>query len=232
MLRLRTKVTSSPTTCCRSRSANSATATTSGPRASNRVTSSSMPGSWPSSTPASTSATAVPAWDGPGTRTVGARSAPEYHAVERRPIWMTSAPVPTLAAASCRSGKVAPGIVAAHRLRVGAVQDGEPDVLVEPRAGVAGELRVDRQARRQGQAPRLDGRAQHVDVRPRPLGVHVVGGDGRDAAEVVDAGVDERTRIVHEVGRRLQVHVGGQDRAGQRDRLERGRRASRRACRA
>ncbi len=41
--------------------------------------------------------------------TAGARSAPEYHAVERRPICTTSAPVPTFAAASWRSGKVAPG---------------------------------------------------------------------------------------------------------------------------
>ena len=44
-----------------------------------------------------------------GSKAGGWVSAPEYHAVERRPIWTTSAPVPTLAAAWCRSGQVAPG---------------------------------------------------------------------------------------------------------------------------
>ena len=44
-----------------------------------------------------------------GSRRGGWVSAPEYQAVERRPICTTSAPVPTLAAAWCRSGQVAPG---------------------------------------------------------------------------------------------------------------------------
>src|SRR6266540_547542 len=61
MLRLRTKVTTSPEVRLRRSSATSATALTSGPRAANSATSSSSPGSWPSSTPASTSPTRPPA---------------------------------------------------------------------------------------------------------------------------------------------------------------------------
>ena len=70
----------------RSSSASSATAATSRPRAENRVTSSSRPGSWPSRTPLEHLAHrarrpgAFPAgWRG------GCTSAPEYHWVERRP---------------------------------------------------------------------------------------------------------------------------------------------------
>src|SRR5438045_2184737 len=61
MLRLRTKVTTSPTAWRRRSSATSATARTSGPLAPNRATSSSSPGSWPAATPASTSPTRPPA---------------------------------------------------------------------------------------------------------------------------------------------------------------------------
>ena len=88
MLRLRTKVTASPTTCRRRSSAISATERTSGPRAPNRVTISAAPTSWPSATPARTSATAPPRWGAcsggsPPTSTGGGVSPPEHHEASR-----------------------------------------------------------------------------------------------------------------------------------------------------
>ena len=62
--------------------------------------------------------------------------------------------------------------------------------------------------------------AQAVEGRPRPLGVDVVGGDRGDAAPVVDAGVEQVAEVVGEVGRRLEVDLGREDQAGQRDGLE------------
>ena len=57
-------------------------------------------------------------------------------------------------------------------------------------------------------------------MRPGALGVHVVGRDGRDAAEVVDAGIEKDARVVDEIGRCLHVHIGGKDRPGQPDRVD------------
>ena len=59
-----------------------------------------------------------------------------------------------------------------------------------------------------------------VERRPGPLGVDVIGGDGRDATPVVDAGVEERTEVVAQVRWGLHVHVERQDEPGQRDRIE------------
>ena len=56
--------------------------------------------------------------------------------------------------------------------------------------------------------------AQAVERRPRPLGVDVVGGDRRDAAPVVDAGVEQHAEVVGQVRRRLQVDVGAAGSAG------------------
>ena len=59
--------------------------------------------------------------------------------------------------------------------------------------------------------------AQDVERRPGPLWVHVVGRDGRHAAPVVDAGVEQRGQLVGEVRRRLHVDLGRQDQAGRRN---------------
>ncbi len=119
MLRFTTYVTASPTVVRRISSAAAATAATSGPRAPNRVTISASPTSWPAAHAVEDLGDGAPrfvavscgrcATSDESTRAGGWTSAPEYQAVERRPIWTTSAPVPTLAAAWCRSGQTAPG---------------------------------------------------------------------------------------------------------------------------
>ena len=61
---------------------------------------------------------------------------------------------------------------------------------------------------------RLGDRPQDVERRPGPLRVDVVGGDRRDPAPVVDAGVEQGPEVVGEVRRGLDVHLGRQDAAG------------------
>ena len=120
-------------------------------------------------------------------------SAPEYQAVERRPIRTTSAPSPTLAAAWCRSGRSRRG----RRGRAPRRRRGRAPGSAGPgRASVAArrELRVDGQPRREDEPARLGRLAQPVEGRPRALRVDVVGGDRRDAAPVVDARVEQRRR--------------------------------------
>ena len=112
------------------------------------------------------------------------------------------------------------GVVAAQRLGVGAVEHGEPDGRVEPARRRGGVLRVDGQPGGEDESAVLGGLAQRVDGGPRPLRVDVVDRHRRDAAPVVDAGVEEVAEPVGvgEVRRRLHVHVGGQHQPGQRDR--------------
>ena len=112
----------------------------------------------------------------------------------RRPICTTSAPVPASTAALICSGNTPPGIVAAEALGVAAVEHREAQRRVEPALGVEGELGVDREAGGQREAARLGDLAEAVEGRPGALGVHVVGGDGGDAAPVVDAGVEQVRR--------------------------------------
>jgi len=54
-------------------------------------------------------------------------------------------------------------------------------------------------------AGRLGGAAQDIEGGPRPLGVHVVRGDRRHAAPIVDARRQQRSEVVGEVGRGLEV---------------------------
>ena len=63
----------------------------------------------------------------------------------------------------------------------------------------------------------LGGLPQDAQVGPRPFGVDVVGGDRGDAAPVVDAGRQQRSQVVGEVGRGLQVDLGGEDQSGRGD---------------
>ena len=198
MLRLRTKVTSSPAMRRRRSSATSATSRTSGPRALKSVTISASPTSWPSATPASTSATAprpvstapppaAPCGGGPvrSSSRGGGSSPPEHHASSR-----------------------------ARPSASDASSTGNTQRRVEPARRLVGEGRVDGQAGGERVAGRLGGLAQNVECGPGPLGVHMVGRDRRDAAPVVDPGVEQRAEVVGEIGWRLHVDVGRQHEPG------------------
>ena len=53
---------------------------------------------------------------------------------------------------------------------------------------------------------------QHLELGPRRFGVHVIGRDGRDAAPVVDARLEQTGEVgMREVRRRLQADLVGQD---------------------
>ena len=80
-----------------------------------------------------------------------------------------------------------------------------------------GEGGVDGEPGRQHVAGRLGGLGQHVERRPGPLGVDVVGRDRRHPAPVVDAGVEQRGELVGEVRRCLHVDLGREHEAGRRD---------------
>ena len=113
-----------------------------------------------------------------------------------------------------------PGVVATQRLRIGAVQDGEPGRLVQPAVRLCGELGVDRQPGCQHQPTGLGRDPQRVDGGPGAFGVHVVDRDRGDPAPVVDARVQQVAEPVEvgEVRWGLDVHVGRQHQPGQRDR--------------
>ena len=223
MLRLRTKVTASPTIRPRSSSATSATAATSGPRAENSVTISSSPTRWPSAHAVehlgdrAAGRRPTPAREQHGRLDLGARSTRRSSA---GPTSTTSAPSPTLLDLADLLREDRAGVVAAEALGVGAVEHREADVRVEPALGVEHELGVDREPGRELEAGGLGDLAQPVERGPRPLGVDVVGGDRGDAAPVVDAGVEQHAEVVGQVGRRLQVDLGRQDQPGQGDGLE------------
>ena len=91
---------------------------------------------------------------------------------------------------------------------------------IDPLLRIAHELRVDREPRREHLARGFGRGAQPLERGPRPLGVHMVDGDGGDATPVVDAGGEQRREVVAEIGRRLQVHVVRQHDARGRDRPE------------
>ena len=201
MLRLRTKVTTSPTAWRRSSSATSATAATSGPRAAEQGDELLDAGLLAGRAP---------------------RPAPRRRPPARRAARDTAGRVERCSGRLGGSG-VPPGGPArrssGQALGVGAVQDREAEVRVEPALGVGGELGVDGEPRGQRRSP-----AASVTARSRSragqgaLGVDVVGGDGRDPAPVVDAGVQQDAEVVGQVGRRLEVDVGGQQQPGDGDR--------------
>ncbi len=116
-------------------------------------------------------------------------------------------------------------VVTAEPLGVGTVHHREVQRRVEPAHPVPHELGIDREARSERVTPGLGHLAQPIEVGPRSFGVDVVGGDRRDTAPVVDAGVEQRAEVVRQVRRRLQVDLG---RAGSavRRRASRGSRRS------
>ena len=90
---------------------------------------------------------------------------------------------------------------------------------IEPGGRVAQVARVHGEPRQQRQAGGGGGGAEPVEVGPRRLGIDVVGRHRRDAAPVVDAGLEQpREAVVGQVRRRLQRHVGRQDQARDGDR--------------
>ena len=93
------------------------------------------------------------------------------------------------------------------------------DGRIEPGVGIAQVARVDGEAGQQRQAGGGGGLAEPVDVGPGGLGIDVVGRHRRDAAPVVDAGLEQaREAVVGEVRRGLQRHVVGQDQPRDGDR--------------
>ncbi len=90
-------------------------------------------------------------------------------------------------------------------------QDLPRDPRIGPALEIGDELRVDREAWRELEAVRLRGRPEPLDLGPRCLRVDVVDRHGRDAAPVVDPGVQQLGEVVvGQVRRHLQVHVSGQ----------------------
>src|SRR3546814_19259069 len=86
----------------------------------------------------------------------------------------------------------------ATRFRAGlaAVEHREAQTFVEEPLRCQCVLGVDREPWCEGEATGLGVRTEAVEGRPGPLRVDVVGRDRRDAAPVVDAGVEQ-----HEIGR-------------------------------
>src|SRR6266516_2520664 len=103
--------------------------------------------------------------------------------------------------------------------RVRGAQDRRHDARVDPFGG--DPLGIDGQASRQLQPTALGGRAQPVELGPGRLGVHVIDRHGRDAAPVVDPGVEQaRKVVVGKIRRRLEMRVRTEQDASDGDRPE------------
>ena len=97
--------------------------------------------------------------------------------------------------------------------------DGRPHLAGEVRIGPRRELRIDREAFAELLAPGRRGGRERLDRGPGLLGVHVVGGERRHAAPVVDPRIQQPRLLVGigQVRRRLQVHPRSEDDARGRD---------------
>ncbi len=89
---------------------------------------------------------------------------------------------------------------------------------MQPTVGAEDELGVEGEARGQGETTGFGDLAQAIAIRPRPLGVDMVEGQGRYAAPVVDTRVEQDTEVVAEVGWRLQVNLRRQHQPRRGDR--------------
>ena len=130
---------------------------------------------------------------------------------ERMPVRTISAPVPALAFSSVRSGNTDPGSSRPRSSASDRSPTGNTRAGSSQRSGAATNsgYTVRRGARR---SPGLGHRPQPVEGGPRPLGVHVVGGHRRHAAPVVDAGVEQHAEVVGQVGRAWTWTSGGRTR--------------------
>ena len=73
-------------------------------------------------------------------------------------------------------GEQRTGIVAPEAFGIGPIEYGESQVGMDPARGIARELGVDGETGSQRETTTLGHFAQPIEGRPRPLGVHVVGG--------------------------------------------------------
>jgi len=104
-----------------------------------------------------------------------------------------------------------PAVLAGEPVGVGCPPDGGRHRRVGPTLEVEDVLRVQREPRRELEPAGAARLAEPLDVGPRRLGVDVIRGHRRDAAPVVDSGVEEeREVVVREVRRRLHMHVGAE----------------------
>src|SRR6185437_9310713 len=101
------------------------------------------------------------------------------------------------------------GVVAGQASRVGAVEDRKARGRIEPAFRPKRELRINGEPRYQRVAVALGNTAQRVQGWPRAFWIHVVGRDRRNAAPIVDAGVEQPAQrgLVGEIRRSLDVHV-------------------------
>ena len=114
----------------------------------------------------------------------------------------------------CTATPRRPVMVTGQSLGIGSVEHGEAHGLIQPTLGIEGELGVDGEARGENRATQFGGVPQRVEGRPATLGVHVVGGDRRHPAPIVDSGVEQHGQVVREVGRCLHVDVRRQHQTG------------------
>ena len=179
----------SPTISLRSASAACVTAAKSGPRASNSRTMSPSPRSSPRT----------------ARSTIGARLA------LGRTDGIASVAMSSAGIAMTRPGRQslsrAQAARRAHRQHARAQRRIDPGLVVDV-------ARIDREPLGQHLAVARALGGERVELRPRPLGIHVVGRDRRDAAPVVDARLDQAAvaRLL-QVGRRLDRQRVAEDQA-------------------
>ncbi len=109
-----------------------------------------------------------------------------------------------------------PGVLAGQPERVGGAQNPGKHLGVDP-LGVD-VARVDGEARRELEAAALGRGAEQLELGPRRLRVDVIDRHRRDAAPVVDPGVEQRSEVLGQVRRRLDRDPGRQDQPRCRDR--------------
>ena len=108
--------------------------------------------------------------------------------------------------------------VAREAFEVGGDEHRGADVGVQPLVGPPDELGIHGEPRREHEARGFRRVAQPVERGPRSFRIHVVDRQRRHATPVVDPGGQQGCEIVAQVRWRLEVHVGGQDQPGDRDR--------------
>ncbi len=105
------------------------------------------------------------------------------------------------------------------RLRVGERPYVREQPRIQPGLTALHELRVDAEPFAQLEAGRLRPLGQLLDLRPGPLGVHMVDGQRGDPAPVVDTGPDQPLVLaVDQVGRGLEAAARAHDVPGDGDR--------------
>ena len=108
-----------------------------------------------------------------------------------------------------------PPVLPREPVGVRRAQDRRSHRRIGPAVELGDVLGVERQPRRQLESARRAGLAQQLDLGPRRLGVDVVDRHRRDAAPVIDPGVEEKRKVVvGEVRRGLDMDTGAEHDAG------------------